>query len=128
MESVDKIHKCSQCTQCEYKATQRGNLHIHIKSVHEGQKFPCPQCEFKATFKGSLQTHIKSLHEGKKVECTQCEYKAKNKTLLQKHMKSVHGKVISEVKIKTEDLCDNVDIAIGEYFETDVKSEDNFDV
>ena len=31
------------------------------------QKFPCPHCEYKATFKGSLQTHIKSVHEGKKL-------------------------------------------------------------
>ena len=34
----------------------------------------------------------------------------------------------SEVKLKTEYPSDNVDVAMGEYFETDVKSEDNFDV
>ena len=34
--------------------TQKNNLQIHIKSVHEGKKFLCQQCEFKATFKVDL--------------------------------------------------------------------------
>ena len=79
-------------------------------SVHKEQKFPCPQCKYRATRKGSLQTHIKSVHEGQKFHCPQCEYKVTWKILLQKHVKSVHGKVKSE------------------YFETDVKSEDDFDI
>ena len=37
----------------------------HIKSIHEGQKFPCPQCEYKATKHENLQRHIKSIHDGK---------------------------------------------------------------
>ena len=120
--------------------------------MHEGQRFPCPQCEYKATFKGHLQTHIKSVHEGQKFECTQCEYKVTKKTLLQKHAKSVHVKVRSEVKLKTEylsynddeyvetDINSEVDFdrskelkhefisdsdkeGMAEYFETDIKSE-----
>ena len=70
---VDKEYLCSQC---EYKATQKGTLGRHIKSVHEGQKFQCPQCEYKTTWKGQLQIHIKSIHEGQKFQCPQCEYKA----------------------------------------------------
>ena len=42
-------------------------------------------------------------------------------------MKSVQGKVKSEVKLKTEYLSDNDDIAMEEYFETDVKFEVDFD-
>ena len=92
-----------------------------MKSVHEGEKFPCSQCAFKATQKSNLQTHLKSVHEGQKFECTQCEYKVTKKILLQKHVKSVHGK--SSQKLKTEYLSDNDE----EYFETDVKSEVDFD-
>ena len=127
-------------------------LFVSYLFVHEGQKFQCPQCEHKATKKGHLQTHLKSVHEGQKFECTQCKYKATNKTLIQKHEKSAHVKVRSEVKLKTEYLSDNdeeyfeADVksecdfdrskklkhefisdsdkeGMTEYFETDVKSE-----
>ena len=43
-ESV-KFH----CTQCDYKATQKGTFNRHVKSIHEGVKFPCDQCDFQAT-------------------------------------------------------------------------------
>ena len=86
-----------QCPQCEYKATEKGHLQRHIKSIHEGQKFPCPQCEYKAAEKGRLRKHIKAVHEGKKFQ---------NK--LQK-------------ALETEYLSD--DVALEEYFETDVKFE-----
>ena len=89
---------------CQYKATRKGYLQKHMESIHNGQKFPCPQCEYKAAFKGNLQIHIKSVHEG-----------------LKKHIKSVH------VKVKSECLSDNDDMAMEEYFETDVKSEVELD-
>ena len=57
-----------ECSQCDYKATQQGNLQTHIKSVHEGQKFPCPHCEYKATRKTLLGSHIKSVHIGQKFQ------------------------------------------------------------
>ena len=104
------------------------------------------------TEKGNLHKHIKSVHEGQKFECTQCKYKATNKTLIQKHEKSAHVKVRSEVKLKTEylsynddeyvetDINSEVDFdrskelkhefisdsdkeGMAEYFETDIKSE-----
>ena len=68
-----------QCPHCEYKATQKGNLQNHIKSIHEGQKFQCPHCEYKASQKGHLQRHIKSVHEGLMFQCPQCEFKATRK-------------------------------------------------
>ena len=35
----------------------------HIKSIHEHIKHPCNQCDYKATLKGSLMKHIKSMHK-----------------------------------------------------------------
>ena len=52
------------CKQCDYKATKKGNLLSHIKSIHEGLKFPCEQCDYKATRKGNLLKHVKLIHEG----------------------------------------------------------------
>ena len=52
------------CDQCDYKATQKGDLLKHIKSLHEGVKIPCGQCDYKATEKGHLLRHVKSKHKG----------------------------------------------------------------
>jgi len=78
------------CEQCDYKATQKSHLLTHIKSIHEGVKFPCKQCDYKATEKGNLLRHIKSTHEGIKYPCEQCDYKATQKNHLLKHIKSIH--------------------------------------
>ena len=59
--SIHKGVKLS-CDQCDYKATQKGNLLKHIKAIHEGIKFSCDQCSYMATRKGSLFRHIKSIH------------------------------------------------------------------
>ena len=40
---------------------------------HEGIKYPCNQCEYKASEKGQLQIHIQSQHEGIKYPCDQCD-------------------------------------------------------
>ena len=64
------------CKQCDYKAANKRNLLMHIKSIHEGIKFPCEQCDYKATLKKNLMTHIKSRHEGIKFPCVKCDYKA----------------------------------------------------
>ena len=37
-----------QCNQCDYKASLKGTLSRHKKSIHEGIKFPCAQCDYKA--------------------------------------------------------------------------------
>ena len=34
----------------------------HIKTVHEGVKFPCEECDYKAAQKFTLMRHKKSKH------------------------------------------------------------------
>ena len=62
--------------KCDYKATERGSLSQHIKSIHEGERYPCEKCDYKATQKGSLRQYIKSIHEGEQYPCVKCDYKA----------------------------------------------------
>ena len=56
------------CHQCDFNATQRGDLMRHIKSQHEGLRFLCDQCDYMATTKGHLMSHIKRKHCIKKKE------------------------------------------------------------
>ena len=78
------------CDQCGYKASQKRTLSTHIKSKHEGVKFPCDQCDYKASQKGNLWTHIKSQHGGIEFNCDHCDYKASQKSHLLSHVKSQH--------------------------------------
>ena len=50
-QKVDKrkdkpFHKCEQC---DYKTVDRSNLTKHVKSVHQGIKYPCPHCDYKGS-------------------------------------------------------------------------------
>ena len=78
------------CTQCDYKATQQYCLKVHIESVHEGVKYPCSQCDYKATQPSNLKKHVESVHEGAKYYCSQCDYEAKWQKSLKKHIDSEH--------------------------------------
>ena len=54
------------CDQCDFKATYKSNLLTHIKSIHEGVKYPCDQCDYKATWRSHLLRHLKSKHKAVK--------------------------------------------------------------
>ena len=54
-------------SHCDYHATSKSSRGKHIKSVHEGIKYPCPQCDYQASLKGALRRHIQSTHEGIKI-------------------------------------------------------------
>ena len=49
------------CNQCEFKASQKGDLKKHKMSVHVGDKY-----------QGDLKRHEMSVHEGVKYQCSQC--------------------------------------------------------
>ena len=88
---VSNDHKKSfKCQQCDYEATRLDNLQTHIKSKHEGIRYPCQQCDYKATLASNLQKHIKSKHEGIKYPCQQCDYQATLASDLKRHIKSQH--------------------------------------
>ena len=54
---------------CEYVFTLAGNLKKHIKSKHEGVRYPCDQCDYLATASYNLKRHIVRRHEGVKYPC-----------------------------------------------------------
>ena len=52
------------CDRCDYKAKKKHQVHLHIKSMHVGEKYQCNECDYKATRKYHLQRHIKIVHTG----------------------------------------------------------------
>ena len=65
--------KLHQCSHCDYKASQKGNLQKHIESIHESLKFSCILCSAQFSMKTSLETHIETF------PCPHCEYKGTEK-------------------------------------------------
>ena len=39
------------CSQCNHKASSKGDLAQHKMAVYEGVKYPCEQCNHQATYK-----------------------------------------------------------------------------
>jgi hypothetical protein len=53
-----------KCTHCEYEASRKMHVTLHINSVHKKIKgHKCNQCEYTASKKYTLCVHAKSAHE-----------------------------------------------------------------
>jgi len=77
------------CNECPKKFISSEYLRVHMR-IHTGETFACPNCDYKATTKNSLQLHIKAIHEGVTYQCPNCDYKATQKGSLQRHIKQIH--------------------------------------
>ena len=78
------------CYQCDYQAAEQGTLSRHIENKHEGVKYACNQCDYQATLQGSLTRHIKSMHEGFKFSCDQCDQQFAHRGGLRIHIRKIH--------------------------------------
>ena len=76
-----------KCNLCHKEMTQY-SLKKHMKNVHQERKYRCFQCEYKATSKYNLNLHITKMHqvveEFIKRKCQYCELETTNMT---RHMK-----------------------------------------
>ena len=71
--------------QCDYTSMYPSNLSQHIKSKHEGVRYPCDQCDYVATEKGHLNAHKQYKHEGIRYPCDQCDYAGTTSSALKQH-------------------------------------------
>ena len=63
-----------QCELCGKYFKTKGNLKVHIVSVHESSKYPCDMCVYEAPNRYSLKEHKDALHKRVKYPCNQCHY------------------------------------------------------
>ena len=99
------LHKCCdnclkrfRCEQCEYRASHKHHLKMHVKQVHDkikDVKCDIDQCEYVCSHKHHLKMHAKQVHDKiKDVKCDQCEYVCSLKHHLKMHVKQVHDRVM----------------------------------
>ena len=70
------IHRVKYaCDQCDYEASCKSNVKIHIQSKHEGiqsisegARNACGQCGLQFTHPTSLILHIQSMHQSENKE------------------------------------------------------------
>ena len=68
------------CSQCKYKATERGSLRRHVKIKH-------------TTHISNLKTRVESVHEEVQYAGSECEYKATEKGNLKRHAMKKHKQI-----------------------------------
>ena len=73
------------CDQCDFSATRKLDLKVHVERIHEGVRYPCDQCEYVATTRRNLKAHIECKHEQARFQCDQCEFSATRKWNLKAH-------------------------------------------
>ena len=52
----------NECPSCNYTSKFKSNVRQHIRSIHEGKKYPCKLCDKVVSHPSHLIKHIKSFH------------------------------------------------------------------
>ena len=112
------------CRLCDYRATTRNTVRLHVKVKHRGVRhqcdlcdssfvrshllirhkevkheasstiFSCTLCNYKSTRKDAVTRHTRAMHEGKRYNCTICAYKAYDMGTIKRHLKTKHNKYL----------------------------------
>ena len=98
--------RTKECPACHKIFSSKGNLKIHIETVHEGKKsFNCSLCNTQLSSKRNLENHLAGVHEGKKpFSCSQCSKSFAQNASLKHHIETVHE--IENIKLEQPDESD----------------------
>jgi len=82
------------CEHCDKTFGQKGNLNVHINTIHLKQKnYKCDHCNESFGQKQNLNTHINTIHlKQKNYKCEHCECTFGEKGHLKTHINTVHLK------------------------------------
>jgi uncharacterized Zn-finger protein len=87
------------CDNCDYGTEHSGRMKTH-EDMHAGVRYHCPQCTHASTTRGDLQVHIRTVHEEcKDFECPVCHNAFVRASDLKKHRESVHEGVRYECPV-----------------------------
>ena len=90
--------KCNISSNCDFAASKKKELEVHVKGVHQKIKdMKCQLCDFSASSDKAMRPHIRRVHlEIRNHACTECKFSSARKADLNMHKK------IHEMKEKTD--------------------------
>ena len=95
-----RLHKSSihdgvryKCLEdgCKFSGRQKGQLTVHIESVHLQIKYQCDVCDFEASQKYALRLHRIKSHDIQPFACDQCTFRCQHFERMQRHMLIMHS-------------------------------------
>lgn len=69
---------------CDYYATRKDNLKLHVKFIHQNKEHKFSICEYSTSQQNTLKLHVESIDLNKNYNCNMCDYTAISKTYLKK--------------------------------------------
>mmetsp|Transcript_6385 Transcript_6385/g.19308 ORF Transcript_6385/g.19308 Transcript_6385/m.19308 type:complete len:194 (-) Transcript_6385:129-710(-) len=80
------------CTRCLTGFSTKGNLNVHLRTVHfKTYNFKCSCCERQFSTKASLIRHLKMVHYGERpFRCPYCEHSFATKACVKRHCDRRH--------------------------------------
>ena len=77
------------CEVCDYTISSAQMVQRHKRGKHGGG-YPCPHCSYRATQPGQLSLHVKAIHEKVKFSCNLCPFSTSFQTILYAHVRKCH--------------------------------------
>ena len=109
MDTLHKHQRQFQCDKCQKRFSQKVNLQVHIKRVHDKiSDMKCEFCDFAASTACEINKHTRVMHlsgpiRKKSHACNECKYSSYTQSGLIHHKKSSHTIVAEENQHKCED-------------------------
>ena len=105
--------KCTELN-CEKTFKEVGTCNVHIRSVHEKERFKCTMCDDMFAYPRGVRLHIESVHLKKKFPCRFCNYKAADTSSLSHHERKLHENTLY-------DYCDYCPQQFNKAFKANIK-------
>jgi len=76
------------CEVCDKGFSSRQAKQVHVKTIHEGKKFPCTICGAQLSSVGAKTTHERGHKDKRKLKCDKCSKSFHGRQALLDHVKT----------------------------------------
>jgi KRAB domain-containing zinc finger protein len=91
----EKLH----CELCGITFCNSANLRVHVRNIHEGQKYLCSLCGVSYNQSSTLSAQMKRTHQGSVTPCPSCEDVFNSKSAMKLHFMEKHEEFSEQCNI-----------------------------
>ena len=91
-KSAHTVERHYKCSDCDYSATRKHNLKLHVQAKHTLEKpFQCNECDYSTVHAGNLKLHVQAKHTLEKpFHCNECDFSTVKACNLKVHVQAKH--------------------------------------